>query len=159
LYILYDRSFNSIQINQAHPGGYTVNFSFIGGTNLTRDSDISTFQEIICTGISGSSPNGDTIFDYGKVFFNVLLCYKVYGYRQDNIGGNGSISIDYSLDGTNWTNIQSISTSYDTSGSPTTNSLTILAARYVRFYQSFGSNPNASCGMRIYELRLTGSGK
>ena len=152
--IVLDRSTAASETNQGF-GGFTPTFTVTGANSLMWDSNLTTFQQIQCNGNAGQ-PFGETILDYGKVFWNTQLSYSLYAYRKDTDAGNMGIVVSYSIDGTNWIDLETLTYSYDSAGSIKNSSFTELGARYLRFRQSFPVFGSYTV-LKLYEVRLMGS--
>lgn len=154
-YVVYDRSF---QQNVSTTESYAP--TTVGQASYMIDSNLSTFYAVISTGDTPNVGKSVILIDYGQVYWNCQLSYFV-NFSIDSVYVNygASCIVEYSTDGTNWTNLTNTSVSNVVGTTKdVTLSTTILNLRYVRFSMTNGSTGQTTSTLKVYENRLMGSG-
>ena len=146
-YVVYDRSFQGVATL------YGTSQAVTGNIGLTRDGDLTTLYSLNAISTSTSGFGVAIEIDYGKIFTNCQISYKA-DFTKNNGSGSASWAVSYSIDGTNYTDLDTGSVA--TGNTDTiTNSKTTIQARYVKFNIQF---TGLDLTTRVYECRLMGSG-
>lgn len=109
------------------------------------DGYTSTYLGVTATD-SGATIN----FDLGKRRNNVVI-QSYWGGNSNNASIGWSINLQYSLDNTNWTTIDTLSFTVD--ATKYQNSSSQISARYIRWNMSAANQGNHWC--RIYSLTIS----
>ena len=152
--IVYDRSF----IQSVDSSGSQGTITYTGTTGLMIDSNSSTYYKIQASVSGATAPYSLMVIDYGKIFFNCQLSYKLDYYCELTNGSASTYYLAYSIDNSNWTVIHTgtIATAETKSYNEATN---FLNARYIKIGidSPNGGSPNMNW-IKAYEVRFMGSG-
>lgn len=133
----------------------TGQFSTILTTNAPAqayDLDIATYYDVYSSSVTTAASTITSKIDFGRLYYNTSLSYSI------TIGGgnnmlNTTYSIDYSLNGTDWTNLAS---GNNGAGAATYTKMSNLFS--VRYFRVYGTCANSNCtyNIKFNEIMLTG---
>ena len=151
-YVVFDRSFNQIVTIDAGAGQ-----SETGQASYIVDSDLNSYYNLHSQSGSLGDTHATISINYGKLFFNVQLSYKVNFAEAGATLNNANYAVQYSNDGTNWTTLDS--GGQKNANVTITRSSVLMSAQYVRFSNIQVQTSDAtSVDTSVYECRLMGSG-
>ena len=152
IYVVYDRSY--LQKVTLDCG---VGQSISGQASYMIDGDLTSYYGLSSSGGPMADVHANIIIDYGSLFFNIQLSYKVNFAEAGASIANATYTVEYSIDNITWVTLDV--GNVRNSNTTLTRSETLLACRYVRFTNDQDVTSDATAvATSVYECRLMGSG-
>ena len=151
LFVIYDRSpRQAITTTYVNIQPYDV-----GSQTSMYDGSLTTNYEVKADYGNLVTGTIQVDIDYGQLFFNCQLSTKT----NFSCGGGGGVQSDmwYSADGITYTNLFSVNVGISGSNDYIASN-TLLAVRYVRYKMVRAAGAAGNSSLKIYQLRLMGSG-
>ena len=151
-YVIFDKSLATISVSNIKTGNGTHPLEIVetGDKANMADRDLSTsyknYYHVTGGGTGTSQLTSYVQFDFNQPIWNCLIFSK---YKMDWTTSTGSVSMEYSSNGTDWTSLDTTQ-----SGTAVTHNYQVLTMRYLRFWVT---NDSSSTTIEVWELKVSGS--